>query len=346
MAGCTSKGAPAIFLFRNAGLNKNGLFSMKIDTQNIIRGDQLAGARLIRLLEEGDPAGIEVLKRLYPHTGTAFVMGLTGPPGSGKSTLVNSIISEVRNRNMKIAVVAIDPSSPISGGALLGDRIRMRRHTEDDGVFIRSMATRGHLGGLSKTTRETVLVFDAMGYDVILIETVGVGQDEVEIAQFAHSTAVVSLPGMGDDIQAMKAGLLEIGDIFVVNKADIPGADDVAEQLRVMLGMSSRAQSDWLPPILKTVAVKNRGIIELVDAFWRHRQFLMDSGAFGEHNYKWEFKFFRRLVMEKAADRIFSEMQDSEAFLALCDDLKNRKMDPFSAAELITGGLEFKKQIR
>ncbi len=252
---------------------------MKIDAQDIIRGDQLAGARLIRLLEEGDSGGIEVLKRLYPYTGKAFVMGLTGPPGSGKSTLVNSIIGEVRRRNLKIAVVAIDPSSPISGGALLGDRIRMRRHTEDDGVFIRSMATRGHLGGLSKTTRETVLVFDAMGYDVILIETVGVGQDEVEIAQFAHSTAVVSLPGMGDDIQAMKAGLLEIGDLFVVNKADTPGADDVVEQLRAMLGMSSRAETDWLPPILKTVAVKNRGIIELVDAFWQHRKFLMDSGA-------------------------------------------------------------------
>jgi LAO/AO transport system kinase len=244
---------------------------------------------------------------------------------------------------MKIAVVAIDPSSPISGGALLGDRIRMRRHTADDGVFIRSMATRGHLGGLSKTTRETVLVFDAMGYDVILIETVGVGQDEVEIAQFAHSTAVVSLPGMGDDIQAMKAGLLEIGDIFVVNKADTPGADDVAEQLRVMLGMSSRSENDWLPPILKTVAVKNRGIIELVDAFWRHRQFLMDSGAFGEHNYKWEFQFFRQLVMEMAADRIFGAMQDSPAYLKLCDDLKNRKMDPFSAAELVTEALEYKK---
>lgn len=316
--------------------------SMKIDAQDIVRGDQLAGARLIRMLEEGDSGGIEILKHLYPHTGSAFVMGLTGPPGSGKSTLVNCIIGEVRRRNMKIAVVAIDPSSPISGGALLGDRIRMRRHTEDDGVFIRSMATRGHLGGLSKTTRETVLVFDAMGYDVILIETVGVGQDEVEIAQFAHSTAVVSLPGMGDDIQAMKAGLLEIGNLFVVNKADTAGADDVVEQLHAMLQMGNKSENDWLPPILKTIAVKGQGISELVDAFWQHRKFLSDSGQFDEHNVKWEFQFFRQLVMEMAADRIFSASKGSPAHQTLLEDLKNRQIDPFSAAELLIKGLEYK----
>ena len=316
---------------------------MKFNAEDIIRGDQLAGARLIRQLEEGDPAGINVLKRLYPHTGKAFIMGITGPPGSGKSTLVNCIISEVRRRKQKIAVVAIDPSSPISGGALLGDRIRMHRHTEDDGVFIRSMATRGHLGGLTKTTREAVLVFDAMGYGVILIETVGVGQDEVEIAQFAHSTAVVSLPGMGDDIQAMKAGLLEIADLMVVNKSDTPGADDVVEQLRAMLDMGGKSPDEWLAPVIKTVAIKNRGIVELVDAYWQHRQFLKDSGQFDEHNYKWEFQFFRQLVMEMAADRIFSEIQNSPAHQKLIEDLKNRRIDPFSAAEELTKGLEYKK---
>ncbi len=311
---------------------------MKINAEDIIRGDQLAGARLIRLLEEGDQAGIDLIKQLYAHTGQAFIMGITGPPGSGKSTLVNCIISEVRRRELKIAVVAIDPSSPISGGALLGDRIRMRRHTEDDGVFIRSMATRGHLGGLTKTTRETVLVFDAMGYDIILIETVGVGQDEVEIAQFAHSTAVVSLPGMGDDIQAMKAGLLEIGDIFVVNKADFAGADEVVEQLRAMLDMSSRTPEGWLAPVIKTVASKERGIDVLVDAFWQHRQFLMDSGQFAEHSYKWELQFFRDLVMEMAANRIFGKIKDSQAGQQLLDDLKNRRIDPFSAAEDLIKG--------
>lgn len=302
-------------------------------TQKIINGDQLAGARLIRLLEEEDTAGIGMLKYLYPHTGQAFVIGVTGPPGSGKSTLVNCLISEFRSRNMRVAVVAIDPSSPISGGALLGDRIRMRRHADDDGVFIRSMATRGHLGGLSKTTRETVLVFDAMGYDVVIIETVGVGQDEVEIAQFAHTTAVVSLPGMGDDIQAMKAGLLEIGDVFIVNKADNPGADDVVEQLQAMLNLGKRSENDWRPPVLKTVAVKNEGIAELADTFRGHRQFLSDNGTFAEHNFKWEYHFFRQLVMEMAADRIFDRAKDSPSFLELLDDLKARKVDPISAAE-------------
>ena len=319
------------------------LLNMTIDAEDIIRGDQLAGARLIRQLEEGDPAGIELLKRLYPHTGNAFVIGVTGPPGSGKSTLVNCIITNFRQKNKKVAVVAIDPSSSISGGALLGDRIRMRRHAEDDGVFIRSMATRGHLGGLSKTTRETVLVFDAMGYDTIIIETVGVGQDEVEIAQLAHTTAVVSLPGMGDDIQAMKAGLLEIGDIFVVNKADTPGADDVVLQLRNMLEMGSMPENDWHPPIIKTVAVQSEGINALVDAFREHHQFLLASGKFGEHNFKWEFQFFRQLVMEMAADRIFSEGQNSPTRQRLLKDMRERQIDPFSAAELLIKELEFKK---
>jgi LAO/AO transport system kinase len=309
--------------------------------QKVMRGDQLAGGRLIRLLEEGDPAGIEMLKLLYPNTGNAYIMGITGPPGSGKSTLVNCMISEFRQSGTKVAVVAIDPSSPISGGALLGDRIRMRCHSEDDGVFIRSLATRGHLGGLSRTTRQTALVFDAMGYEVIIIETVGVGQDEVEIAQFAHTSAVVSLPGTGDEIQVMKAGLLEIGDILIVNKADRPGADDMVAQLRLMLAMKPHSDDGWRPPVLKTIAVKSQGIPELVNTFRRHRQFLMDSGTFGDHNFKREFQFFKKLVMEMAADKIFDDVSESPFYHAILENLKNRKIDPFAAAELLTNRLKF-----
>ena len=240
---------------------------------------------------------------------------------------------------MKVGVVAIDPSSPLSGGAFLGDRFRMRRHTEDEGVFIRSMATRGHLGGLSKTTSETVMVLDAMGYDVIIIETVGVGQAEVEIAEFAHTKAVICMPGMGDDIQAMKAGILEIGDVFVVNKADRPGADDVVTQLRGMLEMGTIPEDAWHPPVLKTVAVNTEGIADLVNAFWSHRQYLLDSGEFSKHNFEQTFQLLRRLVMEMAADKIFSSTSESTDHQTLLDALNNRKIDPFTAAETLVKDL-------
>ncbi len=315
---------------------------MKIDVKEILSGDQLAGARLIRMLEEGDDRALPVLTRLYPHTGKAFVVGITGPAGAGKSTLVNGIIGEYRRKSLKVAVVAIDPTSPISGGALLGDRIRMGRHTEDDGVFIHSMATRGHPGGLSRTTREAVLVFDAMGYDVIVIETVGVGQDEVEIVRFAHCTAVVCPPGVGDDIQAMKAGLMEIGDVFIVNKADSPGADDMVAQLHSMIAMAAPAEISWQPPVIKTVATKKEGICELVEAFGNHRRFLMDSGRFHKNAFEGEFYLFRRLIMEMAAEWILDHAGKSPSYARLLADLKNRKIDPFTAARRLVDGLRRK----
>ncbi|MBI5439703.1 MAG: methylmalonyl Co-A mutase-associated GTPase MeaB [Deltaproteobacteria bacterium] len=304
-----------------------------------LEGDQRAGARLIRLLEEGDPAGIEGLKALYPHTGRAHVLGITGPPGAGKSTLVDRIIGEFRRRHLSVGVVAIDPSSPFSGGAILGDRVRMQRHATDEGVFVRSMATRGHLGGLCRTAAEAVLVLDAMGYDVVLIETVGVGQDEVEVVDLAHTTAVVSLPGMGDDIQAMKAGILEIGDIFVVNKADKPGADEVVRQLNAMLDLREYREGEWRPRVQKTVAVRGEGIVELVDAFLEHRTDLRSSGVLGERTAERELRYLSGLIKEMAYEKILVALGADGPYRALLEDVRARRTDPYSAAERLVGGL-------
>lgn len=301
--------------------------------EDALKGSQLAGARLIRLLEEGDPRGIEGLKVLYPHTGRAYLIGITGPPGAGKSTLVDRIISEFRSQDKKVGVIAIDPSSPFSGGAILGDRVRMQRHATDDGVFVRSMATRGHLGGLSKATFEAVLVLDAMGYDVILIETVGVGQDEVEIVDLAHTTVVVSLPGMGDDIQAMKAGILEIGDLFVVNKADKPGAEDVVRQLQAMLDMRECREGAWTPRVLTTVAAKTEGIAELVAAMLDHRAHLLDSGALKRRMEEREIHFYREIVKEKAFELVSATTELAVQYRDLLERIKTRSIDPYSAAE-------------
>ncbi len=306
---------------------------MQTDIRKILAGDQLAGARLIRLLEEGDPKGIAGLKDLFAHTGKTFILGVTGPPGAGKSSLVSHMITEWRRRDLKVGVVAVDPSSALTGGAFLGDRLRMRQHTEDAGVFIRSMATRGHLGGLSTTTREVVLVLDAMGYDIVMIETVGVGQDEVEITECAHTTLVVSMPGTGDDIQALKAGLLEIGDVFIVNKGDLPGADDEVARLRSMLEMGMKPEEGWVPPVLKTVALKGIGISKLIDACWNHRRHLRDHGLFNKHHLQQTLRLFQRVAMDLAADKMFNGNRESVAYQRLLTDLKNRKIDPVTAAE-------------
>ena len=241
-------------------------------------GDARAVARLISLVEDASPLLREVMAALAPHTGTAQVVGITGSPGVGKSTSTSALVTELRRAGKRVGVLAVAPSSPFSGGALLGDRVRMQDHALDRDVYIRSMASRGHLGGLAWTTPQALRVLDAAGCDVILIETVGVGQSEVEVAGLADTTMVLMAPGMGDGIQAAKAGILEIGDLYVVNKADRDGADQVRRDLRSMLALAERPEGAWRPPIVKTVAQKGEGLDEVAAELDRHRAWLESSG--------------------------------------------------------------------
>jgi LAO/AO transport system kinase len=244
-------------------------------------GDARAVARLISLVEDASPLLREVMAALAPHTGHAQVVGITGSPGVGKSTSTSALVTELRRAGRRVGVLAVDPSSPFSGGALLGDRVRMQEHALDRDVYIRSMASRGHLGGLAWTTPQALRVLDAAGCDVILIETVGVGQSEVEIAGLADTTMVLMAPGMGDGIQAAKAGILEIGDLYVVNKADREGADQVRRDLRSMLALAERPEGAWRPPIVKTVASKGEGLDEVAAELDKHRAWLESSGERG-----------------------------------------------------------------
>jgi LAO/AO transport system kinase len=306
---------------------------MREAVEKILSGSHLAGARLISLLEARQSEGVALLKQLYPHTGAAFIIGITGPPGAGKSTLVDCMITELRLRKKRVGVLAIDPSSPYSGGALLGDRVRMRGHELDDGVFIRSMASRGRMGGIGQSTREAVLVLDAMGHDVILIETVGVGQDEIDVIGVSHATVVVSIPGMGDDIQAMKAGLLEIGDVFVVNKADLAGSEELVRLLEGMLHLRADAVSSWRPPVIQTVALRNEGVAELIDAcFDFHRQ-ASASGLLSQRIAGNQTAFLRQLVMELAAEKILKPASSRDRLAELNRAVARREIDPYTAAE-------------
>jgi LAO/AO transport system kinase len=241
-------------------------------------GEARAVARLISLVEDASPLLREVMAGLAPYTGRAQIVGITGSPGVGKSTSTSALVKALRAKDLRVGVLAVDPSSPFSGGALLGDRVRMQDHALDAGVYIRSMASRGHLGGLSWTTPQALRVLDAAGCDVILVETVGVGQSEVEIAGLADTTIVLLAPGMGDGIQAAKAGILEIGDLYVVNKADREGADSVKRDLRNMLSLAARAADDWTPPVLSTVAQTGIGIDEVVEAIAEHHAWMEATG--------------------------------------------------------------------
>ena len=302
----------------------------------VLKGDVRVAAKLMRDLDDQMPGSIEIMKQLYPHTGKAFVLGVTGNPGAGKSTVVDSLIDFYRKQGKKVGVVAVDPTSPFSGGAILGDRIRMQRHATDPGVFIRSLATRGHLGGLSRSTGEVVHVLDAMGHDVVIIETVGVGQDEVDVVTQAETAIVVTVPGLGDEIQAIKAGILEIADVLVVNKADREGADRTVRDLVAMLEL--RGHDAREVEIVRTVATTGKGIDELVNAVQRHRDKNAGSQMPARMKKRAEAVLREQIVdrLRRAADAEMQKRSD------LVEALASRATDPYTAADelvrAITGG--------
>jgi len=301
--------------------------------QRVLDGDIRAAARLMRDIDDRFKSAVTELKALYPRTGNAYILGLTGPPGAGKSTLVDQIIAAYRKKELLVGVVAIDPTSPFTGGAILWDRIRMNRHAEDPGVFIRSLATRGCLGGMSRSTMDVVNVMDAMGMDVVIVETVGVGQDEVDIVSTAHTTAVVMVPGMGDDIQAIKAGILEIGDVFVVNKADRDGADRTARELSAMLEMKNPEPGAWQPHVLKTEGARGVGISELIEEFEAHRHYLKSSGQLQRLTQERNAKLFADTLREELFDTVFGAIKADGRYQAILDGLRDRSTDPYSAVE-------------
>ncbi len=296
-------------------------------------GSARAVARLISLVEDASPALREVMALLAPRAGHARVVGLTGSPGVGKSTSTNALVAAYRSREMRVGVLAVDPSSPFSGGALLGDRVRMQDHATDDGVFIRSMASRGHLGGLSWATPQALRVLSAAGCDVVLIETVGVGQAEVEVASLADTTLVLLAPGMGDGIQAAKAGILEVADIFVVNKADRDGADTVVRDLRYMLSLGDRRTDDgWRPPILRTVAARGEGIDEVVEDIERHGAWLEANGQLADRRRRRAADEVEAIALTALRERI-GDLHGNETLGRLAVRVVAGELDPYSAAD-------------
>jgi LAO/AO transport system kinase len=304
----------------------------------ILAGEVRAAARLMRDLDDGVPRAREVLKNLYPKSGRAHIVGITGSPGVGKSTMTDRLIQHLRARDRTVGVVAVDPTSPFSGGAILGDRIRMQRHATDDGVFIRSLATRGHFGGLTASARAVLTVLDAMGKEYILVETVGVGQDEVEIAATAYTTLVVTVPGLGDDIQALKAGLLEVADILVVNKADREGAERTYQDLLTMLDLRfARETPAWIPKIYLTQARRDVGIDELLAGIREHRAYLSQEGGQALRAARRERvrQEFLELLKEGVYAYLVSLLGQDDRLKAILEDILDRRTDPYSASEAL-----------
>jgi len=302
-------------------------------SERILARDPRAIARAITLIENEAPEGAKLIGAIYPHTGRAYLVGVTGPPGAGKSTLVDRLTTEFRKAGHTVGILAVDPTSPYSGGAILGDRVRMQSHAEDPGVFIRSMATRGHLGGLASTTAEAAIVMDAAGFDIIIIETVGVGQDEVDIVRTADISLVTVVPGTGDEVQALKAGIMEIADIFVVNKADREGADRTAASIEAMLSLEMWGEDAWRPPVMRTVATSGGGVPELVAMIDQYRQ--RTSAALMERRRARSAWRLREILGRRFVNDVEQRILAKGEFDQLLDAVTHRTVDPYAAADSV-----------
>ncbi len=305
--------------------------------ERLLSGDRRALARMVTLIENEVPAARRYLAELHQYAGKAHIVGVTGAPGAGKSTLVTHLVRELRRRDAKVGVIAVDPTSPFTGGAILGDRIRMMELSGDPKVFIRSMASRGNLGGLAASTRDVVRALDAAGYNPVIIETVGTGQAEVEVMRTAQTVLVTSAPGMGDDVQAIKAGILEIADIFAVTKADKPGADQTLAELAMLLSLDpmrrlhDKSQPYWRIPVLKTAAIKDQGITQVVDAIKEHHDYLVKSGMLAHRAQRQVRSEVQALILHAVVNTLKAKTTEDE-WQKLVDDITNRERDPYSVA--------------
>jgi GTPase len=308
--------------------------------KKICAGDVRLASRLIRDIEDKLPEAKAKIKKLYAHTGKSFIIGITGAPGAGKSTLTDALIAELRKKNKTIGVLAVDPTSPFTGGAILGDRIRMQRHAEDPGVFVRSLATRGALGGLSQAAGDAIHVMEAMGKNIIIVETVGIGQQEIDIINHAHSVVVVLVPGMGDEIQTMKAGLMEIADVFVVNKANRPGANQLQTELTSMLNLASKNGEGWKPPIVMVgdafePTTFTEKTSELAQKIEEHHQYLIESGKLTERMHRKAMAEINDALSTCLLEPVLQSLAASGELKHFAEKIKNRKADPYSVAEEI-----------